>query len=69
MKKLLLKERRNAVGMTQHQIAEKIGVTDMGYLNYEQGKREPKIGTAIKIADALGISDLRELWGYQGERT
>lgn len=64
MENLLLKEKRNAVGMTQHQIAEKVGVTDIGYLNYEQGRREPKISTAIKIADALGVSDLRELWNY-----
>ena len=62
MKNSILKERRKRAGMTQLEIAKKAGVTDIGYLNYEQGKREPKISTAIRIADALGVQDLRELW-------
>ena len=63
MKNRILKEKRKAVGLTQQEVAKKVGITDTGYMNYEHGRREPKIGTAIKIADALGVRDLRELWG------
>lgn len=62
MENKVLKQKRKAAGMTQLEVAQKVGITDIGYLNYEQGKREPKIGTAIKIADVLGVKDLRELW-------
>ena len=62
MENKVLKQKRKAAGMTQLEVAQKGGITDIGYLNYEQGKREPKIGTAIKIADVLGVKDLRELW-------
>ena len=51
----VLKEKRKSVGLTQLEIAQKVGITDAGYMNYEHGRREPKIGTAIKISDALGI--------------
>lgn len=32
------------------------------YYRYEQQQRLPDVLTAIKIADALGVENLRELW-------
>ena len=63
----ILKETRLSKGLTQVQVAEKIGIKERSYQRYEADKnsndyREPKIGIAIKIADALGVKDLRQLW-------
>lgn len=67
--KNLLKEHRMRTGLTQVQVAKKAGISERGYQRYEadeQGSqyREPSIKVAIKIADALGVQDLRELWKY-----
>lgn len=35
------------------------------YQYYEAGKKEPGVRTAIRIADALGVKDLRELFGSE----
>ena len=65
----LQKKRKNA-GFTQAELAKLVGITERGYRSYEastKAKRRslPDILTAIKIADALEVSDLRELWdGY-----
>lgn len=56
---------RKHSGMTRTEIAKKTGITDVGYFYYEHCNREPKVGTAIKIAAALGVRDLRELWSRQ----
>lgn len=57
---------------TQAQIAKEIGFAEVAYQRYEYGKREPKVTTAIKIANALGVKDFREfceLWGITTIRT
>ena len=66
--KQTLKTKRQSTGLTQVQVAKKAGITVRGYQRYEAEKgskdyREPNITNAIKIADALGVIDLRELWG------
>ena len=58
-----LKEIREACGKTQLQIAVETGVTVRAYQKYEHGEQRPNIRTAIRIADALGIQDVRSLWG------
>ena len=62
-----LQAKRLSMGMTQVQVAEKAGITERGYRRYEgkaagKGTQEPRLSIAIKIADALGVKDLRELW-------
>lgn len=62
-----LKEKRLRVGLTQAQIAQKANITERGYRRYEASstaktKSVPDVLTAIKIADALGVENLRELW-------
>ncbi len=49
--------------MTQAEVASKANVNVRAYQDYEYGRRFPGIGTAISIADALGVKDLRLLWG------
>lgn len=58
----LLKKMRTEKNLTQEELARKIGVTTQGYQLMEYGKRIPSVRTAIRIADALGVHDLRTLW-------
>ena len=58
-----LKEIREASGKTQLQIAEETGITVRVYQKYEHGEQRPNVWTAIRIADALGVKDVRSLWG------
>jgi transcriptional regulator with XRE-family HTH domain len=51
-----LKRLRNATGLSQPRLAEKAGISVMALRNWEQGRREPYIGTAAKLAQALGVS-------------
>lgn len=46
---------RKQKGLTQKQLAEKIGSTDSAITRYESNSREPSIETITKIADALGV--------------
>ncbi len=51
-----LKRARENAGLTQTQAAQKIGVSDGTYKNYEQGKREPNGDKIVTIANAFGIT-------------
>lgn len=50
-----LREARKRAGLTQMQIAEKLGITAQSYSQYETGKRRPKSDTLSKIANALNV--------------
>ena len=54
-----IKERREELGLTQKELAEKAGITQSFLCDIEQGRSKPSIDTAIKIADALNISDIK----------
>ena len=51
-----LREARERKGISQKDMAEKIGVAKSTYSLYESGKREPSVDTIKKIADILNIS-------------
>ena len=51
-----IKALRKTRGMTQEQLAEKLGVQRATISNYEIGRRSPHIKELEKIADALGVS-------------
>ena len=57
-----IKQKRIAVGMTQKELAQKIGVPYQTLQFWENGKRKPKIENILKISDALGIS-VGEIYG------
>lgn len=46
---------RTAAGMTQQELADKLYVSRDLVSKWEQAKRRPDYGTAVKIADALGV--------------
>lgn len=41
--------------MTQHQLAEDIGITDVSMSHYVNGRRTPKAVTLFRMCDALGV--------------
>lgn len=43
-------------GLTQQQIADKVGLALRSYQCYEQGVREPSLGMLVKLADVFEIS-------------
>lgn len=47
---------RHEAGLTQRQVAEKIGVTYRTYQNYEAGASLPSGSVASRLAAALGVS-------------
>ena len=50
----LMKARRKLAGLTQEQVAEKMGVKRATYAQYEAGNRIPLTVTLAKIAHAIG---------------
>lgn len=65
MRNVRLQKAREKCGKTQVQVAKEAGTTEQAYQRYEYGSCEPGVRTAIRIADALGVKDLRELFGSE----
>lgn len=61
-----IREARVQAGLKQKELAEKIGVSESRVSQYEKGSQNPRIGTLLKIADALGVS-VQSLCGDQWE--
>ena len=51
-----LRELRNESGLTQNEIAAKLGVSGQTILNWENGIYEPKINQLIKLADLFNVT-------------
>ena len=55
MFKTKIKFYRAHKNLSQDEVAEAIGVSTRTYMDYENGKNEPKLSTAIAIAKHLGV--------------
>ena len=51
-----IKKARLKVGLTQSEVAEKLGVAQAQYARWENGGRNPKDETVEKLADIFGTS-------------
>lgn len=51
-----LKQLRKNLGITQSELAEKIGISSSAVGMYEQGRREPDNNTLLKLCSFFGIS-------------
>lgn len=56
-----LRELRKDAGLSQQEVAEKIGVTKMAVSNYEQGTRVPRDAVKVRLADLFEQS-IQELF-------
>lgn len=56
-----LRELRKDAGLSQQEVAEKIGVTKMAVSNYEQGIRVPRDAVKVRLADLFEQS-IQELF-------
>ena len=51
-----IKKARLDAGLTQKEVAEKLGVAQAQYARWENGGRNPKDETVEKLADIFGVS-------------
>ena len=51
-----LKELRESKGLTQKEVAEIIGYSEISYARYEKGEREPDISTLCKLAEYFKVT-------------
>ena len=51
-----IRQARDRAGLTQEQLAERIGVSRTAIARYESGEIEPKLHNLAAIALALGVS-------------
>lgn len=51
-----IKSAREKVGMTQKELAEKMGTTPQNISQYERNIRNPKLETRERLAEAMGLS-------------
>ncbi|MDO8606153.1 MAG: helix-turn-helix transcriptional regulator [Phaeospirillum sp.] len=51
-----LRERAQVLGLSDTEVARRVGLSQSRYANYVLGKREPDFGTLVKICFVLGTS-------------
>lgn len=51
-----LKQARKRTGLTQKEVADKLGVQYTTYRNYEQGQREPNNKTILALSNLFNVS-------------
>lgn len=61
-----LKLLRKKLGLSQDEIAAKLGISTHAYLNYEKGKVQPKIGILEKLRELFNVN---VNWLFDGSGT
>lgn len=51
-----IKAMRKKIGLTQAEVAKKLGIATQSVTNYEAGKTDPSIRNLISLASVLGVS-------------
>lgn len=63
-----IKKAREAKGLSQEQLAERLNVTRQAVSNWERGKSEPDIETLQRLSDVLEISVEELIYGETKKR-
>lgn len=54
-----IKEKREQLGISQKELAKKVGISQSFLCDIEQGRCKPSIDTAVKLAKVLKIKDIK----------
>ena len=54
-----IKEKREQLGISQKELAERTKISQSFLCDIEQGRCKPSIETAIKIAQVLNVADIK----------
>lgn len=54
--RLIFKQKREASGLSQHQLAKKLGITQTFLSEIERGRKNPSLDQFFRICEALDIS-------------
>ena len=54
-----IREKREELGLSQKELAEKSGITQSFLCEIEQGRSKPSIDVAIKLAKVLKVNDIK----------
>ena len=54
-----IREKREELGLSQKELAEKSGITQSFLCDIEQGRSKPSIDVAIKLANVLKVKDIK----------
>lgn len=57
-----VRERRITMGLSQEELARRVGVSRQTIVNIEKGLNEPKVFLALAIAAVLGVKLLSDLF-------
>lgn len=54
-----IREKREKLGMSQKELAERCGIAQSTLCDYEQGRNKPSLSVAVKIAQVLKVSSIK----------
>ena len=54
-----IREKREELGLSQKELAEKSGITQSFLCDIEQGRSKPSIDVPIKLAKLLKVKDIK----------
>lgn len=53
--RIIMKEHREALGLSQHKLAKQLGITQTFLSEIERGRKNPSLEQFFRICDALDI--------------
>lgn len=54
-----IRERREQIGISQKELAEKCGIAQSTLCDIEQGRSKPSLPVAVKIANVLNVESIK----------
>ena len=54
-----IRERREQLGISQKELADRCGIAQSTLCDYEQGRNKPSLPVAVKIAQVLKVADIK----------